>query len=125
MSLNVTQGGVDGTELASDLKPFSTPAIQPPLPLPPPTLPPLTRPRSLFSSAEDEFSSEWLYDMLADQWSRWLPTDALTDMRRVGSYSMLLEPVRARAIRAPAPTLVRSTCLTPCEPDTGPARNFA
>ena len=63
--------------------------------------------------------------MLADQWSRWLPTDALTDMRRVGSYSMLLEPVRAHAIRAPAPTLVRSTCLTPCEPDTGPARNFA
>ena len=74
---------------------------------------------------DEELGVEWLYEVLAQQWSRWLPTDALTDMRRVGSYSMLLEPVRARAIRAPAPTLVRSTCLTPCEPDTGPARNFA
>jgi hypothetical protein len=44
---------------------------------------------------EPELATAWLYDVLAEQWSRWLPADAQADLRRAGSFTMLLEPVRA------------------------------
>jgi len=48
-------------------------------------------------AAEEEYSSGWLYETLADQWSRWLPESALEQLRFSGSFSVLLEPVRACA----------------------------
>eukprot|EP00002_Diphylleia_rotans_P029336 TRINITY_DN596_c0_g2_i1.p1 TRINITY_DN596_c0_g2~~TRINITY_DN596_c0_g2_i1.p1 ORF type:complete len:589 (-),score=93.33 TRINITY_DN596_c0_g2_i1:141-1907(-) len=42
------------------------------------------------SIPEDEFSARWLYETLANQWSRWLPESAVADLRKRGSYTALV-----------------------------------
>ncbi|XP_059620625.1 sphingomyelin phosphodiesterase-like [Phlebotomus argentipes] len=38
------------------------------------------------------FSTQWLYDFLANEWSAWLPAAALTTVRNGGYYTVLVRP---------------------------------
>ncbi|KAF9380761.1 hypothetical protein CPB97_008152 [Podila verticillata] len=44
-------------------------------------------PASLFNTPSTG-SDKWLYDSLADEWSRWLPADSLASARHYGAYSV-------------------------------------
>lgn len=44
------------------------------------------------SVTEVEFSSEWLYEFLADEWRDWLPSEALETVRLGGYYTVLIRP---------------------------------
>ncbi|KAG0348717.1 hypothetical protein BG004_004431 [Podila humilis] len=44
-------------------------------------------PASLFNTPSSGGSDGWLYNMLADEWSRWLPADAIESARHIGAYS--------------------------------------
>lgn len=37
-------------------------------------------------------STQWLYDLVAEQWSQWLPKSALETIRKAGYYSVLVRP---------------------------------
>lgn len=41
---------------------------------------------------EDEFKIDWLYDDLAEKWSRWLPEKSLSLVRQGAFYSTLIRP---------------------------------
>lgn len=39
-----------------------------------------------------QYSSQWLFDFVATEWSKWLPADALTTVRIGGYYTVLVRP---------------------------------
>ncbi|XP_015127515.1 sphingomyelin phosphodiesterase [Diachasma alloeum] len=43
-------------------------------------------------SAPDNYSISWLYDELAEQWQRWLPSSASTTIKQGGFYSVPVRP---------------------------------
>lgn len=53
-----------------------------------------SHPVNLFApnSVPDRFSTQWLYDALADEWAKWLPASALETVRAGGYYTVLVKP---------------------------------
>ncbi|KAL1505482.1 hypothetical protein ABEB36_005045 [Hypothenemus hampei] len=37
-------------------------------------------------------SSQWLFDLVAEEWSKWLPSDTQTTIRKGGYYTVLVKP---------------------------------
>ncbi|KAL1505487.1 hypothetical protein ABEB36_005046 [Hypothenemus hampei] len=37
-------------------------------------------------------SSQWLFDLIAEEWSEWLPNDTLSTIRKGGFYTVLVKP---------------------------------
>ncbi|KAG0098132.1 hypothetical protein BGZ93_001055 [Podila epicladia] len=45
-------------------------------------------PVNLFPTTTSDGDISWLYSSLADDWSRWLPTDAINSVRNYGAYTV-------------------------------------
>lgn len=53
-----------------------------------------SHPVNLFApnTVPSQFSTQWLYDYLAEEWAKWLPAAALTTVRQGGYYTVLVRP---------------------------------
>lgn len=52
-----------------------------------------SHPVNLFApnTVPTQFSTQWLYNYLADEWSKWLPAEALNTVRQGGYYTVLVK----------------------------------
>ncbi|KAK4883571.1 hypothetical protein RN001_006890 [Aquatica leii] len=41
---------------------------------------------------KDELSMQWLYDLIADEWTQWLPKETKDSIRKGGYYTVLVKP---------------------------------
>lgn len=53
-----------------------------------------SHPLNLFAPKDvpEKFSTQWLYDFIAQEWAQWLPESALETVRIGGYYSVLIRP---------------------------------
>lgn len=53
-----------------------------------------SHPLNLFAPKDipEQFSTQWLFDFIAEEWSQWLPESALETVRIGGYYSVLARP---------------------------------
>lgn len=53
-----------------------------------------SQPMNMFPPNEvpPEFSTQWLFEYMANEWSKWLPEDDLETVRTGGYYTMLIHP---------------------------------
>ncbi|KAI1319696.1 hypothetical protein EDD11_003390 [Mortierella claussenii] len=49
-------------------------------------------PVNLFPTPASGVDNKWLYDSLADNWSRWLPSDAVNSVKEFGAYTVSPQP---------------------------------
>ena len=50
---------------------------------------------SLFSFVPGQlpaFTTQWVFELAAKQWQKWLPKDTMTTIRRGGYYTVLVRP---------------------------------
>lgn len=41
---------------------------------------------------DDTFNTQWLYDVAAQQWARWLPAEVSSTIRYGGYYTVVIQP---------------------------------